>query len=185
MISICTPYAPVCLAETIVFLNFMYSLFSDSCLYSEFVNDDRNIPAYKSCVEKLSSSAYFDDLKARWDALSTRPKLTVITGTSGHLIKVIPGIAVEGYYSPDTIYKEPFDGLVTVEEQTAISHANFIHLVNNTIPCYTERKYAQSICSTQVGATVTCKNSCPLSSISIYWHCNGCYYEIRPKSSHW
>lgn len=166
LISISTPYAPVCLANTLVFINFVASLGGIE-VYNIFAQNKENIPAYKACVEKMSSSAYFDDLKARWDALTTRPKLTAITGVAGHLFRVVPGYAGNGVMNPSTLYKEPFDGLVTIGEQKAISHAEFIDLVNDRIPCYAEKTYTEPICAVQQGFVRTCDHNCPLESISL------------------
>lgn len=162
LISLSTPYAPVHLAKTLLFLEFVFNL-GGKTVYNTFVNKAENIPAYDACVETLSSSDYFEGLKNRWNALSVRPQLTVITGTAGHLFNVIPATSTSAAF----IYKEPFDGIVKISEQKAISHATFIDLVNNTVPCYAQKTYADSICSTQQGLFRSCDYSCTLKSLSI------------------
>ena len=42
---------------------------------------------YEKRVKTLSDSKYSADLKTKWNKLSKRPSLTVIAGTSAHLMK--------------------------------------------------------------------------------------------------
>lgn len=65
-----------------------------------------------------------------------------------------------------TIFKYPFDGLVTFKEQSAIDNAQFIHLADKTLPCYQDKQYANDSCYVQTGFIITCKRVCPLSSIN-------------------
>ena len=166
VISISTPYAPVYLGERLIFLDFFCSLGGKSA-YEIFCGDRAECDAYRSCVEILCSSSYYNDLKNKWNNLIVKPKLTVITGTSGHLYKRVPGVSVGGSYVPDTITKEPFDGLVKFAEQSNIENANFIHLVNKKIQCYEDKTYAQNVCFYQSGIFLSCKRICALDSISL------------------
>ena len=165
LISISTPYAPVYLGEKLIFLDFFFKIGGETA-YSLFCNDPKNIPAYKACVEKLCSSSYYSDLKSRWNNLSSRPPLTVITGTAGHLSTFIPGVYNEYCYNPDTFMKESFDGLVKFSEQANIQNATFIHLADNNLPCYAEKGFAKNMCYYQQGLYSSCKKNCNLSSIS-------------------
>ena len=165
VISISTPYAPVYLGEKLIFLDFFFQIGGESA-YNLFCNDSKNIPAYKASVEKLCSSSYYSDLKNRWNNLSIKPPLTVITGTAGHLSIYIPGISNPNYYNPDTLNKYPFDCLVRFYEQTNIQNARFIHLVDKNIPCYEEKGFAKATCYYQHGIYMSCKKTCNLSSIS-------------------
>jgi hypothetical protein len=165
IVSISTPYAPVYLGERLIFLDFFFKLGGETA-YSLFCSSTENISAYKASVEKLCSSSYFSDLKSRWNNLTIRPQLTVITGTAGHLYHVIPATGSGATYSPSVITKYSFDGLVKFSEQADIQNANFIHLGDHNLPCYSERTFAQSCCYCQNGIFLTCKKSCTASSIS-------------------
>ena len=165
VISISTPYAPVYLGKKLIFLNFFCNLGGRSA-YEIFYKNEESRNAYAERVETLCSSNYYSDLKKRWDSITVKPKLTVITGTSGLLYKYIPGVSAGETYVPDTITKEPFDCLVKFSEQVNIENADFIHLVSHSISCYEEKAYAQNICYYQSGLFFTCKRKCALDSIS-------------------
>jgi len=165
LISLSTPYAPVYLAEKLIFLDFYFKI-GGAIAYALFKVKSENMSAYDASVKTLASSLYFDDLHNRWNALPTRPKLTVVTGTSGLIYNVITTYDPQSQTSTDTITTEPFDGLVKISEQKAIEHADFIHLVKKDVPCLHSKKYAESVCSLQTGLYIGCKESCTLSSIS-------------------
>ncbi len=165
IISISTPYSPVYLGEKLIFLDFFFKLGGQSA-YMLFLDTPEEVEAYKASVKTLCSSEYFSNLKCRWNGLSSRPELIVITGTAGHLYNVRTNVSSDPMLSYNTITKQPFDGLVKFSEQTNIEHAKFIHLVDKNVPCYNEKKYADSICYYQEGFIRTCKDKCTLSSIS-------------------
>ncbi len=119
VISISTPYASVYLGEKLIFLDFFMKL-GPASAYKIFCNDQEEMDRYKACTETLCSRTYFDNLKSKWNNLVTRPKLFVITSTAGHLYKTITDAS-----GNTTIFKYPFDGLVTFKEQSAIEHADF------------------------------------------------------------
>ena len=165
LISISTPYAPVYLAEKLIFLDFFFKI-GGARAYELFCKKSENIPAYEASVETLASSSYFNNLKDRWNNLTARPQLTVITGTAG-LIYTDRSVPDIGSYTPNVmITKEPFDGLVKIKEQNSISHAKFIHLVNKNVPCYDSKKYSNSICSFRSNYSRTCEEHCTLRDIS-------------------
>ena len=167
VISISTPYSPVYLGEKLIFIDFFLNIGGKS-VYEAFVKKHSDyIPIYKSCVEKLCSSSYYSDLRNRWNNLNTRPKLTVITGTAGHLFRIIPGINYGDNYVPETLMTDPFDGLVKFSEQSNIQNANFIHLVDSSVPCYSNKTYAQSTCKVQSGLYISCTKKCPLKSLNL------------------
>ena len=151
VISISTPYAPVFLADTLVFLDFLVKLGGTSA-YELFTSKD-HAHFYQSCAEKLASETYFNDLKARWNACGIRPELTVITSTAGIM-------------KSNITKNQPFDGLVKLSEMTAISHANFIHLTDSNVPCYATQNYAQGTCST-TGFNNTCNYNCTFTTLSL------------------
>lgn len=166
LVSISTPYDPVYLGEKLIFIDFFFKIGKQTA-YTYFVEDPKNVPAYKKCVEQLFSNSYFADLKKRWDNLISRPLLFVITGTAGHIYKIIPGMHTIYNYVPDTIIKESFDGLVKLSEQTSINHAKFIHLVENDVPCFSDKSFAKAVCYYQDGYSMTCTKSCTLCSLNI------------------
>ncbi len=165
IISISTPYLPVYLGEKLIFLDFFFKLGGQSA-YMLFLETPEEVEAYKASVKTLCSSEYFSNLKSRWNDLSSRPNLIVITGTAGHLYNVRTNVSSDPMLSYNTITKQPFDGLVKFSEQANIDHANFIHLVDKNVQCYEEKKFAESICYYQEGFIRTCKNKCSLSSIN-------------------
>lgn len=111
VVSISTPYSPVYLGEKLIFLDFFFKL-GGKTAYELFCDKTENIPAYKSSVEVLCLESYYNNLKSCWNNLSIRPKLSVITGTAGHIYSVIPGVTAGPMYSPGVVSKSSFDGLV-------------------------------------------------------------------------
>ena len=148
-----------CKGEKLIFLDFFFKLGGETA-YGLFCNIPKNIPAYKSCVERLCSSAYYSDLKNGWNNLTSRPALTVITGTAGHLYTYIPGFSNEVDYNPDTVLKESFDGLIKFSEQASIQNAKLIHLVDKNLPCYSDNGFAKSVCYSQSGLYISCRKKC-------------------------
>lgn len=140
------------------------------------------MPAFNACVEKLCSSSYYSDLKKHWDNLTSRPTLTVITGTAGHLFKVVPGYNSGQTYIPDSISKEPFDGLVKLSEQTNIQNANFIYMADHNVPCYSERTYSKSTCYYQSGTYRSCTKTCTLGAINFGATAVGVLFDLIDKA---
>jgi len=105
-------------------------------------------------------------LKNRWNNLESRPALTVITGTAGHLFTYIEGFSSDCVYNPDTVLKEPFDGLVKFSEQANIQNAKLIHLADKNLPYYSDKGFAKSVCYSQSVLYISCRKKCTLSSIS-------------------
>lgn len=165
VVSISTPYGPVYLGEKLIFLDFFFKLGGETA-YKLFYENEKNVQAYKNCVEVLCSGSYFENLKNDWNNLTIRPQLTVITGTAGLLYKFEPGMSSGQAYLPTSIFKNPFDGLVKFSEQTSIKHTNFIHLADPNLTCYKEKAFAQETCYCQSGNYFSCRRKCSLSSIS-------------------
>lgn len=168
MISISTPYSPVNLAQKLINVNALAKIFGTD-LYEAIKEDKELAKKYKQRVDTLGTSDYFNDVKSRWNKLSNRPSLTVISSVSGHLFKVIPGFSdpYSGVYNPDSIYKYPFDGLVSIDEQTNIEHATKIGLTDRALKCYNSKQYMKRNCYYQCGSYMTCKRSCCLPSFNL------------------
>lgn len=165
LVSISTPYAPVYLGEKLIFLDFFFKLGGHTA-YELFYNDEKKVAAYKASVETLCSEQYFNNLKNKWNNLTIRPQLIVITGTSGQLYDYNAGMIAGQAYLPPTIFKYSFDGLVKFSEQANIEHANFIHLADPNLPCFNEKAFAQENCYWQSGSDFSCKRQCTLDSIN-------------------
>lgn len=165
LISISTPYAPVYLGKKLIFLDFFFKLGGHTA-YELFCNEEKNVSAYKSSVETLCSEEYYNNLKNKWNNLTIRPQLIVITGASGHLYDYNAGMIAGQAYLPPTIFKYSFDGLVKFSEQANIEHANFIHLADSNLPCFNEKAFAQENCYWQSGSDFSCRRKCTLDSIN-------------------
>ena len=168
LISISTPYSPVSLGKKLISINSIISNFNMD-IYSSIYENQKLAKKYEDRVEDLSTAKYYNYVKRRWEDLSKRPSLTIITGVSGQLISFLLGSGDTGLgdYTPITILKYPFDGLIGIAEQTAIDHASIIGLTNPKLACYTTKDYMHYICSTQTGLSFTCKKSCILPSFSL------------------
>lgn len=168
MISISTPYSPVNLAQKLINVNALATIFGTD-LYEIIANDAELAKKYKQCVDTLGTADYFDDVKGRWNKLSSRPSLTVISSVSGHLFKVIPGFSdpYSGVYNPDSIYKYSFDGLVSIAEQTDIENATIVGLTDKSLECYNSKQFMERNCYYQYGLYMTCKKSCCLPSFNL------------------
>lgn len=159
MISISTPYSPVQMAKELIHLNFLASIFGTSAY--ELIQQNKAVAnKYKERVEALGGDSFYDEVKDKWESLASRPPLTVIAGVSGHL---------EGYIygTPPAIMKYPFDGLVTISEQTNITHANIIGLTDKNLECYKDKQYMENVCYLAYGNSYSCKRNCSLTSFSV------------------
>lgn len=166
IISISTPYSPVTMANKLINLNFLANMVNinayELMMYKE---EDKflaksNAKKYQECVEILSSKEYFDNLKDKWNNLLTRPKLNIIAGVSGKLYNYIVS-------NPPTISHYPFDGLVTIYEQTNIKHANIYGFSDSKLECYNEKVFMNEVCSYEQENYYTCKRNCCLEEFSI------------------
>lgn len=167
MISISTPYGPVNLAKKLINVNVLTKIFGTD-LYEVIQDKPGTAKKYKECVEILAKSDYFDDVKGRWNKLSNRPNLTVISSVSGHLFKVIPGYCdYNGVYIPNSIYKYPFDGLVSIGEQTDIENAKIVGITDRSLECYNSKQFMCGNCYYQYGTYKTCYKNCCLPSFNL------------------
>lgn len=168
MISISTPYSPVNLAKKLINVNALATIFNTN-LYEIIAKTPDLAKKYKQCVDTLGTADYYNDVKERWNKLSNRPSLTVISSVSGHLFKYIPGFsdAYSGVYNPDSIYKYSFDGLVSIYEQTDIENATIVGLTDKSLECYDSKQFMERNCYYQYGIYMTCKKSCCLSSFNL------------------
>ena len=162
MISISTPYSPVYMAQKLIHINFIASIFNTD-LFALLEEKPKMAQKYKDRVDDLSNASLFDDIKGRWNNLSKRPQLTIITGVSGHLVSFFPGT---GIFSP-SLSKYSFDGLVTIEEQTAIDYASIVGLTNPKIACYTTKKYMEKRCYFKQAFSSSCNKDCCLPSFDL------------------
>lgn len=107
-------------------------------------------------VFDLASEPFFNALHARWNALENKPPLTVITGTSGHLItKDMTVIRT----------KQSFDGLVRTSEQKGVTHAKFVNLANTCVPCYAKKTIFNETCHDSIVSP--CYYLCPLPNFGL------------------
>lgn len=166
MVSISTPYSPVYLAKKLMHINFLASIFKKD-VYSMLESNSKLARKYRDRVEDLGTSDLYDDIKQRWKNLSRRPSLIVVAGVSGHLSTYIPGVSTLESYTPDTISKYPFDGLVTISEQTSIDYANIMGLSDPNLECYDSKDYLKSPCYFQQGFYFSCKRACCLTSFNL------------------
>lgn len=163
MISISTPYAPVDYAYF-----YSMSLIGNELLeYGKYLlaieNNAVLLTKKRQCVEVLASADYYTNLKNKWNALSPRPKLTVITGTAGRICEA----AVPNSYTPEECEGAAFDGLVMLTDQKDISYATKINLVDTNVPCYDVWNKAWLNCVTSTNCADTCSGNCTLETHSI------------------
>lgn len=162
VISIATPYKPVLAADLMVIPIIMSKIvnlitgYSPLTALDNFVDmglDDENC---QDRILTLSSSSYYNSLKNRWNSLQNRPSLTVITGTSGHLVTIDAGVIR---------MKQSFDGLVRTSEQKEISHANIINLGSINAPCFIQKTLFNDTCFDII--TSPCYFNCNLDNFSL------------------
>ena len=161
MISISTPYSPVSVAKNLLYLDRLMKKVKIGGLIVGPTPEET--ARYENCVNILTSKEYFKNLKNRWDNLEKKPKLLVITGTSGFVTKTVSEyvkIGVPPFTSSVMMTfdkKHPFDGVVLTCEQKDISYDSVVNITSKTLPCYLEETFVNKIC----GA-------------SIYDRCTGC-----------
>lgn len=103
----------------------------------------------------LGKESYFDDLKSRWNALSTRPNLyTVASASAVDCQKLL-------FFIPLKILT---DGLVDLSEQTDISHSSTFYLLDSTLPC--RNVFEKNTIDSNNFLCYTCNEECPLSKIN-------------------
>ena len=165
LISISTPYASVDYANFYYFYLLVNELINNA-KYILFKEGAYALPDFRLCVEKLASSEYFDGLKQRWNNLDSHPKLTVITGTAGRICSTASSGELFSY-SPEQCESEAFDGIVKLRDQKDITYANFINLIDKSIPCYEVWENAAKGCVTSTNCTGLCTGACSLDTLSI------------------
>lgn len=166
IISISTPYAPARVGINFLCWEHIFALFKKS-MVSALVSEEYRNYVLQS-LYTLVSNEYFSDLLGRWNATSYRPPLAVITGTSGLLTENY----VNAYGVPTLTMHIPFDGLVCIGEQRAISYATYYDLINPNAPCCSNDGFlAQGCCHAVRNSifTIGCNqfNNCVFSTISI------------------
>ena len=114
-------------------------------------------------MEVLASANYYTNLKNKWNALSPRPTLTVITGTAGRICEAV----VPNSYTPEECEGAAFDGLVMLTDQKDISYATKINLVDTNVPCYDVWNKAWLNCVTSSNCANICSGNCSLETHSI------------------
>ena len=167
LISISTPYREVLAADLLTIVlaaaRYMESKASEDegeendliKFAKTFMNDILNVNC-QNRVSDLASEPFFSALHAKWNALSTRPPLTVITGTSGHLVTFDLGVIRT---------KQSFDGLVRTSEQKGVEHAKFINLADISIPCHVKKTYTNDTCHDSLLSP--CNYLCPLPNFGL------------------
>ncbi|MBR2138153.1 MAG: hypothetical protein IKC22_07550 [Bacilli bacterium] len=154
MISISTPYSPVSVAKNLLYID---RLIKKAKLGGLLVGDSEEETArYENCANTLTSKDYFKNLKKKWDNLAKRPKLLVITGTSGFVTKTVSEFVTIGVPPFTTSMmmtfdkKHPFDGLVLTCEQKDISYDNIVNITSKSLPCYSEETFVKKICGANI-----------------------------------
>lgn len=157
LISISTPYSPVYLANTMLLVEHISGIVGES-IFQLFATVNHK-DDYRDSIQILGSNNYFNSLKQRWNGLTDRPQLHVITGISG-LLMIYSGLFCQYF---------PFDGLVRLSEQRSISNASFYDLKSSNLPCANSNGYLVNPCNTLTndGNTCTKKSNCNLTSLNI------------------
>lgn len=137
IISLSTPYNPVDIGKDVMTIFHLGELFKYDV--NGKIRNELNVTAdeaqkFRDRIETLSSSSYFSDLKNRWANCVHKPKLYVISGTSGRLAHTYYVYTSNGYAMPVTI-KKSFDGLVTTKEQHDIPYNGYQPFVDLDIEC--------------------------------------------------
>lgn len=161
LISISTPYKSVKAAETLLSLETLSNFLNlDLIELLSNLKDEIEINKYKLCIEKLTDNSYYENLKNKFYNLQNRPGLVVIAGVSGLLYETInPG-------TNNIIFLwSPMDGLVLLEEQTAIENCVKYILSRKDLPCYNRGGFKNNNCRISHGIYRTCNENCTLSTI--------------------
>lgn len=168
IVSISTPYSAVSMAKKLININFIASIFKKD-VYTMIQGDPKLAKKYKDRVEDLGTSSLYNNLKKRWKELSQRPSLIVFAGVSGLLTEYYSGYtdSATGAYTPDSYYKYPFDGLVSISEQVSIDYANIIGLSDPKLGCYSSKEFLKSPCYLQQGVYMSCKRACCLPAFDL------------------
>ena len=162
LISISTPYREVFAADllTIVlaadkYVSEKYNSGSLIDFAANFMSDIADVNC-QNRVFDLSSETFFAALHAKWNSLTNRPPLTVITGTSGHLVTLNLGVIRT---------KQSFDGLVRTSEQKGVSHAKYVNFTDAAVPCAVQKTVFNDTCFDS--KLSPCKYLCPLPNFSL------------------
>lgn len=167
LISLSTPYAP----------SFLASLYGAVIAFEDYLNammavlypgvSTQILPYFSSCVSTLAEASYYNNLKARWDSLPYRPHLLAICGISCKL--KTPGPSMPYFNNMTPIWQptddyRAFDGLVSAQEQNAISHAQIVNLYDSSLPCASTLRFLNVPCANSHSAN--CIGPCPLPIVS-------------------
>ena len=96
-------------------------------------------------VTVLGTPSYFDNLRAKWNSLTSRPKLTVIAGISAHLMTSV-------YLFPFEInHRYTFDCLVLGREQVDIENCKLHVLSKDGVTCYEDSDGFKNSCCSDLG----------------------------------
>lgn len=143
MVSISTPYSSVAIAKGVCLLDTIANIVNSS-IYKLIENDDEIIKRYDASVTVLGTPSYFDNLKAKWNSLTSRPKLTVIAGISAHLMTSV-------YLFPFEVnHRYPFDCLVLGREQVDIENCTLHVLSKDGVTCYEDSDGFKKSCCTDL-----------------------------------
>ena len=162
LVSISTPYREVFAADLLTlvlaadrYVSEKYNNGSLVAFAAQFMSDIADVNC-QNRVFDLSSETFFATLHSKWNECTNRPPLTVITGTSGHLVTLDLGVIRT---------KQSFDGLVRTSEQKGISHAKFVNLANISTPCLAQKTIFNETCYDS--HLSPCKYLCPLPNFSL------------------
>lgn len=154
IVSISTPYSPVTVAKNLLYIDRLLKKIKIGGLL--VADDEESTKRYENSANILTSSDYYNDIKKRWDGLKYRPKLMVITGTSGHVSRQVceyVDYGVPPFNSSIRLNferKYSFDGLVLTSERKAISHDYEVNFADQNLPCYNKQTFTNKNC----GATI-------------------------------
>jgi len=162
LISISTPYRSVWIADLLT-LPLIFNRVIAKTMGYDIIEENltglgtglENVN-YQNRILDLSSEPFFVNLHARWMALTTRPQLTVITGTSGHLVTKDNGIIRT---------KQSFDGLVRTYEQKGVAFAKYVNLTHTSVPCYLLKTVFNETCHDSIISP--CKYLCQLPNFGV------------------
>lgn len=137
IISLSTPYNASDVGSSLLTLYNVVSKFGAKDIANSLVNGNSAvIDKLKARATTLTDYKYFKQLKEDWKKASNKPKLHVISGTSGIYSKVVPDIDFLG--NPTiSVSSDSFDGIVTTYEQHDIEYTTYQPLVKLDLPCLT------------------------------------------------
>lgn len=154
IISISTPYSPVSVAKNLLYVD---RLLKRVKLGGLLLGDTpESTQRYEERANTLTSSSYYNNLKQRWNSLQNRPRLLVITGTSGfvtHKEYRVINLGSSLFPIPTHMWvdvKSAFDGLVLTNEQKAINYDQNVNITSPSLPCYSTQKFTEKNCGANI-----------------------------------